>query len=67
MYIIQKSVDRKWIYQCKTNDEKEAKLYIKKYGVDQVNEFKTCDCLRAIDEETGQVIASHPADFVERS
>lgn len=66
MIMIQKSVDRKWVDQGRVDTKEKAIAHVKAHGINQVNEFKTCDCLRAIDEETGEIIISHPSDFVER-
>lgn len=60
MYMIQKLVDRKWVNQGKVDSKDDAINYVKAHGANQVDEFKTCDCLRAIEVETEEVIISYP-------
>lgn len=66
MIRIQTLVDRKWVDQGKVYNKEAAIDFVNSYGVNQVNDFKICDCLRAIDADTEEVIISYPKDFVER-
>lgn len=66
MFMIQTSVDRKWVNQGKVDSREKAVDHIKAHGSNLVEQFKTCDCIRAIEIETEEVIIQYPTDFEER-